>query len=40
LEASAVIREMAEQFGNEPWAQKFEIWQMEDNMIPAYCMEI
>jgi hypothetical protein len=39
-DASAVIREMAEQFGNEPWAQKFEIWQMEDNMIPAYCMEI
>lgn len=39
-EASRVIREMAEQFGDKPWAQSFDIWQMEDNMIPAYTLEI
>lgn len=39
-DASAIIREMAEQFGGEPWAQQFDIWQIEENMIPAYTLEI
>jgi hypothetical protein len=39
-DASAIIREMAETFGGKPWAQSFDIWQMEDNMIPAYTLEV
>lgn len=39
-EASETILDMAKEFGAQPWAQKFAIWQIEDNMIPAYALEV
>jgi hypothetical protein len=39
-EASERIRDFAVEFGGKPWAQHFDIWELEDNQIPAYAMEV
>lgn len=39
-EASERIRDFAKEFGGEPWIQHFDVWELEDNQIPAYAMEV
>lgn len=39
-DASRVFLEMAQEFGPEPWAPMYGIWELEDNQLPAYTMEI
>lgn len=39
-EASHRIVEFAKEFGSEPWAPKYDVWDMEESMIPAYALEV
>lgn len=39
-EASHKIVELATEFGAKPWAPLYDIWAMEESMIPAYAMEV
>ena len=39
-EASERIRDFALEFKGEPWAQHFDVWELEDNQIPTYAMEV